>query len=67
MIGWAKPIAFNENYFSNHLVHLKQGCQTPFLEGHSPAEFSSNPAPTHKPCSFEISLKDFLAGSGAFN
>ncbi len=33
-----------------------QGCQTQFLEGCSPAEFSSNPAPTHK--SFQISLKD---------
>ncbi len=24
-------------------VALEQGCQTQFLEGHSPAEFSSNP------------------------
>ncbi len=29
---------------------LEQGCQTQFLEGRSPAEFSFNPAPTHIPC-----------------
>ncbi len=28
------------NFFSHG---LEQGCQTQFLEGHSPAEFSSNP------------------------
>ncbi len=33
---------------------IDQGCQTQFLEGRSPAEFSSNPAPTHIPCSFQI-------------
>ncbi len=31
---------------------IRTGCQTQFQEGHSPAQFSSNPAPTHKPCSF---------------
>ncbi len=31
---------------------IAQGCQTQFLEGRSPAEFSSNPAPTHKPVIF---------------
>ncbi len=40
---------------------LDQGCQTQFLEGHSPAEFSSNPAPTHIPCSFQISLNDLIS------
>ncbi len=40
---------------------LEQGCQTQFLEGRSPAEFSSNPAPTHKPSSFQISLKDVIS------
>ncbi len=40
---------------------VRQGCQTQFLEGHSPAEFCSNPAPTHIPCSFQISLKDLIS------
>ncbi len=43
------------------MVLLRQGCQTQFLEGHSPAEFCSNPAPTHIPCSFQISLKDLIS------
>ncbi len=38
-----------------------QGCQTQFLEGCSPADFSPNPAPTHKPCRFQISLKDLIS------
>ncbi len=38
-------------YFTND---LDQGCQTQFLEGRSPAEFCSNPAPTHILCSFSI-------------
>ncbi len=42
-------------------VPTYQGCQTQFLEGRSPAEFSSNPAPTHKPCSFQWSLKDLIS------
>ncbi len=42
-------------------IVLEQGCQTQFLEGCSPAEFSSNPAPTHKPSSFQISLKDVIS------
>ncbi len=42
-------------------VDLRQGCQTQFLEGRSPAEFSSNPAPTHKPCSIQLSLKDLIS------
>ncbi len=37
---------------------LEQGCQIHFLEGRSPAEFSSFPALTCKPCVFQISLKD---------
>ncbi len=41
--------------------HLNQGCQTQFLEGHSPTEFISNPAPTHIPCSFQLSLKDLIS------
>ncbi len=40
---------------------LHQGCQTQFLEGRSPAEFSSNPAPTHIPCSFQIVLNDLIS------
>ncbi len=47
-------------------IGLFQGCQTQFLEGRSPAEFYSNPAPPHKPCSFQMSLKD-LDGSGVLN
>ncbi len=58
----------NTNRFSvrgrfrvNVRVGLGQGCQTQFLEGHSPAEFSSNPAPTQIPCSFQISLNDLIS------
>ncbi len=40
---------------------IEQGCQTQFLEGRSPTEFSSNPAPTHKPWSFQISLNDMIS------
>ncbi len=49
------------NSSCSFLVTLKQGCQTQLLEGRSPAEFCSNPAPTHKPCSFLISLKDLIS------
>ncbi len=34
---------------------------TQFLEGRSPAEFSSNPTPTHIPCTFQISLNHFIS------
>ncbi len=40
---------------------LQIDVKTQFLEGRSPAEFSSNPAPTHIPCSFQISLNDVIS------
>lgn len=38
---------FQSNYCKCNLNDLKQKCQTQFLEGHSPAEFSSSPDSTH--------------------
>ncbi len=48
-------------YSSKQREALEQGCQTQFLEGRSPAEFSSNPAPTHILCSFHLSMKDLIS------
>ncbi len=48
-----------QHYLFN--LAVDQGCQTQLLESRSPAEFSSNPAPTHKPCSFQISLNDMIS------
>uniref|UniRef100_A0A8C1IV43 Fatty acid amide hydrolase 2b n=1 Tax=Cyprinus carpio TaxID=7962 RepID=A0A8C1IV43_CYPCA len=46
----------------------KQGCQTQFLEDRGPAEFSSNPAPTHIPCNSQFppcsGLQNDYLGSG---
>ncbi len=58
------------SYYTNYLIPLIKNtefeiyrpisrvCQIQFQEGHSPKEFISNPAPTHTPCSFQISLND---------
>ncbi|KAL0154172.1 hypothetical protein M9458_050530, partial [Cirrhinus mrigala] len=40
---------------------LRQGCQTQFLKGRSPAEFCSNLAPKHILCSFQLSLKELIS------
>ncbi len=48
------------------IIALMQGCQTQFLEGHSPAEFSSNPAPTHIPCSYIYITFTFMHLADAF-
>ncbi len=45
-------------------LYILKGCQTQFLEGSSPAEFSFNPAPTHTPCSFQISLNVLISWIG---
>ncbi len=43
------------------VYRISQGCQTQFLEGRSPAEFSSKPAPTQIPCSYQINLNDLIS------
>ncbi len=58
---WRKTWKWVDWKVNNGIMHLQQGCQTQFLEGRSPAEFSSNLAPTHKPCSFQLSLKDLIS------
>ncbi len=58
---WDRRRSWLVQHTSGGEDHLDQGCQTQFLEGRSPAEFCSNPAPTHKPCSFQISLKDLIS------
>ncbi len=43
------------------------GCQTQFLEGRCPAEFSSNPAQHTNHVVFNWAWRTWLAGSGVFN
>ncbi len=49
-------------------LHLKQGCQTQFLEGRNPAKFCSNPAPkpSNKPGT-KITWRTWLVESGVFS
>ncbi len=49
-----KKSFMNLVFYSVSLHCLEQGCQTQFLEDRSPA-------PTHKPCSFQISLNDLIS------
>ncbi len=49
------------------IVHLLQGYPTLFLESYRPADFSSNPAPTHLSEINKHPWRPWLAGSGVFD
>ncbi len=49
------------------IVHLLQGYPTLFLESYRPADFSSNPAPTHLSEINKQPWRPLLAGSGVFD